>query len=58
MPRREEHWECRAQTGDRGWVTLYVRHPERRTWVKVGRTCPACGKIEDVREGVREAFSR
>ena len=56
MPRREEHGECRSKRKDKGWVALYVRDPQRRVFVRVGRVCPACGKTEDLREGIRAAF--
>jgi hypothetical protein len=56
MPRREAHWDCRSTARDKGWVALYVRDPQRRVFVRVGRVCPACGKTEDLREGIRAAF--
>ena len=56
MPRREAHWDCRSKARDKGWVTLYVRDPQRRVFVRVGRVCPACGKTEDLREGIATAF--
>ena len=55
MPRREEHWDCRSKRG-KGWVALYVRNPQRRVFVRVGRVCPACGNIEDVKEGIGAVF--
>lgn len=57
MPRREEHEDCRSKRRDRGWVALYVRNPERRVFVRVGQVCPACGKVEEVAEQIRTAFS-
>jgi len=57
MPRREEHTDCRTRANrDRGWVALYVRHPERRVMIAVGRVCPACGKVEGLREGLADVF--
>ncbi len=56
MPRREEHGDCRSKREDKGWVALYVRDPQRRVFVRVGRVCPACGKIEDVKEGMEAVF--
>jgi len=56
MPRREAHWDCRTKARDKGWVALYVRDPQRRVFVRVGRVCPACGKTEDLREGIATAF--
>jgi hypothetical protein len=57
MPRREEHWECRSKRKERRWVALYVRDPQRRVFVRVGRVCPACGKVEDVAEQISTVFS-
>lgn len=57
MPRREQHWDCRSKRQDKGWVALYVRHPDRRSFVRVGRVCPACGKVEEVTEQIRTVFS-
>ena len=56
MPHREEHGECRSKRADRGWVALYVRDPGRRVFVRVGRVCPACGKVEEVKEGIAGMF--
>lgn len=56
MPRREAHWDCKSKAPDKGWVALYVRDPQRRVFVRVGRVCPACGKTEGVREGIATAF--
>jgi hypothetical protein len=57
MPRRERHEDCRSRRVDNGWVALYVRDPGRRVFVRVGRVCPACGKVEDVKEGVAAVFA-
>ena len=56
MPRRTEHWDCKSVGRDKGWVALYVRDPQRRVFVRVGSVCPACGKTEELREGVRTVF--
>ncbi len=56
MPHREEHGECRSKRRDRGWVAIYVRDPARRVFVRVGRVCPACGKVEEVKEGIAGLF--
>jgi hypothetical protein len=56
MPRREEHWDCRSKRQDKGWVALYVRDPTRRVFVRVGRICPACGKVEEAREAIADVF--
>jgi len=56
MPRREEHVDCRSRQKDKGWVALYVREPERRVFVRAGRVCPACGKVEEVKEGIGQVF--
>ncbi len=56
MPRREEHGDCRSKREDKGWVALYVRDPQRRLFVRVGRVCPACGKIEELKEGIGAVF--
>jgi len=56
MPRWEEHEDCKSKREDRGWVALYVRDPQRRVFVRVGRVCPACRKIEDVEEGIGAVF--
>ncbi len=56
MPRREEHWDCRSKRKDRNWVALYVRDPQRRVFVRVGRVCPACGKIEEVADQISAVF--
>lgn len=56
MPRREEHGDCRSKRDDKGWVALYVRDPQRRVFVRVGRVCPACGKIEEVKESIGDVF--
>ncbi len=56
MPRRGEHGNCRSKREDKGWVALYVRDPQRRVFVRVGRVCPACGKIEGVKGELGAVF--
>ena len=56
MSRRTEHWDCRSKARDKDWVALYVRDPQRRVFVRVGQVCPACGKTEELREGIASVF--